>query len=118
MARAELVLAVLLLLAGLSGMLVFRNLLRKLIAMSLMQVAVIVFFISVGAKTGAHPPIVRPGDSAPKADAYVNPLPHALMLTAIVVAVSTTGVALALLVRIHRHYGTLDEAELLRRMRG
>ncbi len=48
---------------------------------------------------------------------YVNPLPHALMLTAIVVSVSTTGVALALLIRIHRRYGTLDEGELLERMR-
>ncbi len=48
---------------------------------------------------------------------YINPLPHALMLTAIVVGVSTTGVALALLVRIYRHYGTLEEPELLERMR-
>jgi multicomponent Na+:H+ antiporter subunit C len=117
MAHADLVLAVLLLAIGLFGMLALRNLLRKLIAMSIMQVAVIVFFISVGAKTGAHPPVVAGGDTAPQARAYVNPLPHALMLTAIVVSVSTTGVALALLVRIHGRYGTLDEGELLRKMR-
>ena len=49
-------------------------------------------------------------------DAYINPLPHALMLTAIVVGVSTTGVALALLIRIYRYYGTLEEPELLERM--
>ena len=47
----------------------------------------------------------------------VNPLPHTLMLTAIVVSVSTTGVALALLIRIHRRYGTLDEAVLLEKLK-
>ena len=109
--------AVLLLALGLFGMLVLRNLLRKLIAMSVMQVAVIVFFIAVGAKAGAHPPIVAEGDAAPRARSYVNPLPHALMLTAIVVSVSTTGVGLALLIRIHGRYGTLDERELLARLR-
>ena len=117
MPGADHVIAVLLLLLGLAGMLTLRNLLRKLIAMSIMQVAVIVFFIAVGAKTGAHPPVLAKGDAAPRARDYVNPLPHALMLTAIVVAVSTTGVALSLLVRIHRRYGTLDEVDLLRRMR-
>ena len=48
---------------------------------------------------------------------YDNPLPHVLMLTAIVVGVATTGVALALLLRIHRRYGTLDDEELRERMR-
>ena len=48
---------------------------------------------------------------------YANPLPHALMLTAIVVSVSTTGVALALLVRVHRRFNTLDESKLLDRLR-
>ena len=48
--------------------------------------------------------------------AYINPLPHALMLTAIVVSLGTTGVALALLIRIKNQYGTVEEDELLRRM--
>ncbi len=47
----------------------------------------------------------------------VNPLPHVLMLTAIVVSVSVTGVALAILVRIHRQYGTLEEDEILEKIR-
>jgi len=47
---------------------------------------------------------------------FVNPLPHVLMLTAIVVSVAITGVALSFLVRIHRRFGTLDETELLKRM--
>ena len=107
-------LAALLLLIGLYGMLMQRNLVKKLMAMNILQVAVIMFFISLAVKTSATPPIEVHGltDVA----AYVNPLPHALMLTAIVVGVSTTGVALALLIRIHRHYGTLEEPELIERM--
>ena len=75
------------------------------------------FFISLAAKSGATVPIAVEGDEARVATAYVNPLPHALMLTAIVVSVSTTGVALALLIRIHRRYGTLNEVELLEKLR-
>ena len=117
MAHADYVLAVLLLLVGLHGMLARRNLVRKLMAMGVLQVAVIVFFIAAAAKSSAHPPIAAAGEVAPRARDYINPLPHALMLTAIVVGVSTNGVALALLLRIHRRYGTLEEPELLRRMR-
>ena len=106
-----------LLLIGLYGMLAKPNLVRKLMAMNILQVAVIMFFISLAAKSGATVPIAVEGDEAPVATEYVNPLPHALMLTAIVVSVSTTGVALALLIRIHRRYGTLNEVELLEKLR-
>jgi multicomponent Na+:H+ antiporter subunit C len=109
------VLAALLLLIGLHGMLIRPNLLRKLMAMNILQVAVIMFFIALADKTGATAPIEVEG--LHKASDYINPLPHALMLTAIVVGVSTTGVALALLIRIYRHFGTLEEPELLQRMR-
>jgi multicomponent Na+:H+ antiporter subunit C len=107
-------LAALLLLIGLHGMLMRANLIKKLMAMNVLQVAVIMFFISLAVKHGATAPIEVHGVT--DAAAYINPLPHALMLTAIVVGVSTTGVALALLVRIYRHYGTLEEPELLERM--
>ena len=107
-------LAAILLLIGLHGMLTRRNLIKKLMAMNVMQVAVIMFFISLAMKTGGTAPIERPGVT--DVNAYINPLPHALMLTAIVVGVSTTGVALALLVRIYNHYGTLEEPEILERM--
>jgi multicomponent Na+:H+ antiporter subunit C len=117
MAHADYVLAVALLLLGLHGVLASRSLLRKLMALGIVQVAVIVLFVALGAKSGAEPPVVADPDAATRASGYVNPLPHALMLTAIVVGVSTTGVALALLLRIEQRYGTLDEAELLRRMR-
>lgn len=108
-------LAALLLLIGLHGMLIRANLVRKLMAMNILQVAVILFFIALADKTGATAPIEVPG-AHPSAADYINPLPHALMLTAIVVGVSTTGVALALLIRIYRYYGTLEEPELLERM--
>ena len=111
-------LTTLLLLIGLHGMLIRPNLVKKLMAMNVMQVAVIMFFISLAVKTGGTAPIELHGDAhaTPQAAAYINPLPHALMLTAIVVSVSTTGVALALLIRIYRHYGTLEEPEILERM--
>lgn len=108
-------LAAILLLIGLHGMLIRPNLVRKLMAMNILQVAVIMFFISLADKTGATAPIEVEG--VHNATSYINPLPHALMLTAIVVGVSTTGVALALLIRIYRHFGTLEEPELLERMR-
>jgi multicomponent Na+:H+ antiporter subunit C len=107
-------LAAILLLIGLHGMLRQSNLIKKLMAMNIMQVAVIMFFISLAMKHGGTAPIELSGVT--NVDAYINPLPHALMLTAIVVGVSTTGVALALLIRIYRSYGTLEEPELLERM--
>ncbi|HIE92577.1 MAG TPA: NADH-quinone oxidoreductase subunit J [Acidobacteria bacterium] len=114
--QSQYALAAVLLLIGLYGMLVKTNFARKLMAMNVMQVAVIVFFISLAVRTGGTPPIEIEG-AHEVAAAYANPLPHALMLTAIVVSVSTTGVALALLVRIHRRFNTLDESELLDRLR-
>ena len=110
-------LAALLFVIGLYGILGRSHLVRKLMAMNIMQSAVIVFFILLGYKDGATPPIARYGDHHPVAANYIDPLPHTLMLTAIVVSVSTTGVALALLIRIHRRYGTLDESVLLEKLK-
>ena len=110
-------LAASLFLIGLYGILARPHLVRKLMAMNILQVAVIVFFIILGYKSDATPPIVRHGDETPIARNYINPLPHTLMLTAIVVSVSTTGVALALLIRIHRRFGTLDESELMEKLK-
>ena len=100
------------------------NLVKKLVGMNIFQWSIILFVVSLGAKRGATIPIVR-GDHDPdhgaelalQAVQYVNPLPHVLMLTAIVVGVATTGVALALLLRIYKRYGTLEEDELLERIR-
>ena len=104
---------------GIGGMALLPNLLRKLLAMNVMQVAVIVFFVSLAFKEGATVPILVES-SAPQAADFMNPLPHTLMLTAIVVSVSTTGLALGLLVRIRRTgSATLgrDEHRLLQKLR-
>ena len=92
------------------------NLVKKLVGMNIFQWSIILFVVSRGAKRGATIPIVEGGHGEQvvlEAARYVNPLPHVLMLTAIVVGVATTGVALALLLRIYKRYGTLAEDELL-----
>ena len=101
-------------LLGFYGILASDNYVKKLMAMNIMQVAVIIFFLILGLKLGGTLPILWEVDKA--VQDYSNPLPHALMLTAIVVSLSTTGVALALLMRIQRHYGEIEEDEILRRM--
>ena len=113
----EYLLTIVLLLVGLYGIVARQHFLRKLMAMNILQVAVIVFFIALSAKSGATVPVVIEDGHEVNVASYVNPLPHALMLTAIVVSVSTTGVALALLIRIRRRYGTLSETALLAKLR-
>lgn len=102
---------------GLYGMVSKRNLMKKLIGMNIFQSAIILFFISGSAKWGATVPVFDPELGTAYPAMYANPLPHVLMLTAIVVLVATTGVGLALLLSIYRCYHSLDEREILRRMR-
>jgi len=129
---------VVLLLIGLHGMIAKNNLIKKLIGMSIFQTAIILFYVSVGVKEGATIPIYLPehdphgshashGDENATEEAghgpvvldaglvkgYANPLPHVLMLTAIVVGVATLGLALALCLRIYQGYGTIEEDEIL-----
>lgn len=111
-----------LMMIGFYAMISKRNLVKKLVGMNIFQWSIILFVVSLGAKRGATIPILEGGHdpaaaAAVEAAHYVNPLPHVLMLTAIVVGVATTGVALALLLRIHRRYGTLEEDEVLERLR-
>ncbi|NLT94347.1 MAG: cation:proton antiporter subunit C [Clostridia bacterium] len=101
-------------LLGFFGILANNNFMKKLMAMNIMQVAVIIFFLLLGQKLGGTLPVIWGTDYV--VEHYINPLPHALMLTAIVVSLSTTGVALALMMRIQDHYGDLEEDEILRRM--
>ena len=102
---------------GLYGTMGKRSLVKKLIGLNIFQSAIILFFIAGSLKEDATVPILEHGPQAVDPSLYVNPLPHVLMLTAIVVSVAITGVALALLLRIHRQYGTLEEDELLERVR-
>lgn len=106
-----------LLVIGLWGMLMKRNLMKKLIAMTIFQAAIILFFVVSAVKTGGTVPILHENFSAQDPSQYINPLPHTLMLTAIVVGVATVGVGIALLVVIYRRYETLDEPELIERMK-
>ena len=108
----------LLMMIGLYGMLAKNNLIKKIIGMGIFQTAIIVFYVSIAAKRGGTIPIIEHGHGSEVHEGinalhYVNPLPHVLMLTAIVVGVSVTGVALAVMIRIYRKYGTLEEDEIL-----
>lgn len=99
-----------LLFLGIYGMIVCKNFVKKLICMNIMQVAVIFFFLCFAQKDGGNIPIII--DHVTDVKDYINPLPHALMLTAIVVSLGTTGVGLALLTRIREKYGTVEENEV------
>ena len=112
LARYVYYLVVVLLAIGLYGMLAHRNLVKKIIAMLIFQTAIFVFFIEGSVKDDAEAPVLQPGRVVDAAD-YVNPLPHLLILTAIVVGVGVVGVAFALLLKLHRAYGTLDEEAIL-----
>ena len=99
--------AVALLMLGLYTMIVHRNLFKKFVGMTVFQTAIILFFLLLSIKRGANIPIVPPGTVA--SAGFMNPLPHALMLTAIVVAVATAGVAFAILIRLYAVHGSLEE---------
>lgn len=107
---------VLLLVVGLYGMVGKRNLLKKLIGLNIFQTAIYLFFIHGAAKVGASVPVIDPALGSDPAR-YVNPLPHVLVLTAIVVGVALTGVALAMLISIRREHGSLDEDRIRERLR-
>ena len=107
---------IILIMMGFYGMMVKNNLMKKLIGMNIFQWSIILFFISIGVKKGATIPIIETHSAlnqAVRAADYINPLPHVLMLTAIVVGVATTGIALALLIIIYQKYGTLEEDEII-----
>lgn len=106
-------LTLLLLLLGVYGMVSCKNYVKKLICMNIMQVAVIFFYLCFAQKKGGTIPVAL--DTIVNADKYVNPIPHGLMLTAIVVSLGTTGVGLALLTRIKEKYGSIEEDDIIRR---
>ncbi len=113
-----------------------NNLIKKLIGLSIFQTAILLLYVSMGVKEGASIPIVDEtmGEAAVdfmaqggggagatafpiNPDLFANPLPHVLMLTAIVVGVATLGVALALCQVIFRDFGTLEEPEILNQIK-
>jgi multicomponent Na+:H+ antiporter subunit C len=141
---------VVLMMIGLFAMITKKNLIKKLIGMSIFQTAIILFFVSVGVKEGATIPIIsHHGDHDPEhveaptvtdssdheisadhavyhetdvegayeSDAFANPLPHVLMLTAIVVGVATLGVGLSIVQKVFIQFQTLEEDRILERIR-
>ena len=127
---------IILMMVGLYAMIAKNNLVKKIVGMSIFQTAVILFYVSIGAKRGCnHTDLLQHGEAphhaagdavhglAAHASAavnvadYINPLPHVLMLTAIVVGVATLGVALALAMKIYKEYGTLEEDEINQHLR-
>ena len=86
-----------------------RNLVKKILGLNIFQTSVFIFYISMGKIIGGTAPILMEGEGEV---VYSNPLPHVLILTAIVVGVATTAVALALVVRIKEAYGTIEEDEI------
>jgi len=120
--------SIVLMMIGLHAMISKNNLIKKLIGMSVFQTAIILFYVSAGAKRGAKIPIIQKkghdhADTAQhaadaayqgiEAAAYANPLPHVLMLTAIVVGVATLGLALAMVQKVFAAYGSIEEDEIL-----
>jgi multicomponent Na+:H+ antiporter subunit C len=85
------------------------NLMRKVIGINVMESAVFLFFVAAGNIIGGRPPIINLNNPDV---VYVNPIPSALILTGIVVSVSVTALALALVVRIYRQFGTIDADEI------
>ncbi|MCK5263952.1 MAG: cation:proton antiporter subunit C, partial [Gammaproteobacteria bacterium] len=83
------------------------NLVKKIVGLSIFQTSVFIFYISMAKIDGATAPILADG-----IEKYSNPLPHVLILTAIVVGIATTALGLALTVRIKEEYGSIEEEEI------
>jgi multicomponent Na+:H+ antiporter subunit C len=99
---------------GLYGVLAKNNLVKKVIGLTIFSTAIYLFFIEGSLQLDGTAPVIDERGSDPAL--YVDPLPHLLILTAIVVGVGVVGVALSLLVRIHRSHGSLDEAVVAARL--
>lgn len=96
--------AIALMMAGFYVVIAQGNLVKKLVGLGLFQTSVFILYITIGKVEGGSAPIITAG-----IELYSNPLPHVLILTAIVVGVATTAVGLALVVRIREAYGSVEE---------
>ncbi len=94
---------------GLYAVIAKPNLVKKLLGLSIFQAAVFLLYISMAKVEGGTAPIIQGGAGE---QVYSNPLPHVLILTAIVVGISTVALGLAIVVRIREEYGTIEEDEI------
>jgi len=100
---------IMLMMIGLYIVIAHGNLIKKIVGLTLFQTSVFIFYISIANVEGGTAPIL-----ADDITLYSNPLPHVLILTAIVVGIATTALALSLVVRIKEAYGTIEEEEIQR----
>ena len=98
---------IMLMMAGFYTVISRGNLIKKIAGINIFQTSVFLMYISIGYVSEGTPPIIAEGFTQ-----YSNPLPHVMILTAIVVGVSTTALGLALVVRIKEAYGTIEEDEI------
>ena len=98
---------------GLYGVTSKNNLIKKIMGLTIMNGSIVLFFISIGYRKGGLAPILEKGTTGDiPTTILVDPLPQALMLTAIVIGISVTALALALVVKIYARYKTLDIQQL------
>ena len=90
-----------------------QNLIKKLLALGMLQMSVLLFFISLGKIIGGKVPILKCLDFVKCPEIYNNPVPHTLMLTAIVVGLSTLSVGLAIIIKIRQEIGSINEDEII-----
>lgn len=107
------IITIIVMMVGLYTTIAHSNLVKKIIGLMLFQQSVLFFFVSLGKVHGGTAPILSCLHFENCQQLYSNPLPHVLVLTAIVVGVATLAVALALILNIHDDYKTMDEHELL-----
>ena len=98
---------------GLYGCFIANSFLKKTISLSIFQGAILLFFISLGKIANGKAPILECLDFSKCPENFASPLPHVLMLTAIVVGLATLAVALSLIIRIKNSYGSINETEVL-----
>ena len=103
------IIVVILMMTGLFIVISRTNLVKKMVGLSIFQTSVFLFYISLGKIAEGTAPILT-GDPA---SIYSNPLPHVLILTAIVVGVATTALGLALVLRINEAFGSIEEADVI-----
>jgi multicomponent Na+:H+ antiporter subunit C len=107
---------VVLFLCGLFIAITNHNLVKKVIGLYLVQTSVLFLLVTFSARQGGTVPILQEGEAPIATTGYVNPLPHAVTLTGIVVGVATLGVSLSLVAAIYRRYDSLDDDEILKRL--
>ena len=103
---------IILMMIGLYVVIASGNLVKKIVGLNIFQTSMFMFYISIGKVAGGTAPIFPTDIKINPSTLYSNPLPHLLILTAIVVGIATTALGLALIVRIREAFGTIEDEEI------